>query len=107
MVTKNMERRKILLRKNKVNELVNIQNEEHVNYTSLFSNLCKDIANGYYDDKIEQEDNSKIRVNVYKEDVERAREKAKEKGYGRLADYIEGIIDYEVKKNRKYLNWRN
>lgn len=85
-----------------MNELVNIQNEEHVNYTSLFSNLCKDIANGYYDDKIEQEDNSKIRVNVYKEDVERAREKAKEKGYGRLADYIEDIIDYEVENRKDY-----
>jgi len=102
MVTKNMERRKILLRKKKVDELVNIQDEEHVNYTSLFTNLCKAIVNGYYDNKIKQEDNSKIRVNVYKKHVEQAREKAKEKGYGRLADYIEDIIDYEVENRKDY-----
>ena len=82
-----MERRKVLLKKKKVDELVKRinENDEHINYTSLFNEICEAIANGYYDDKIGQKENSKIRVNVYKSYVEQARRKSKEKGYGTLS----------------------
>ena len=97
-----MERRKVLLKKEKVDELVKTINEDdkHINHTSLFNEICKAIANGFYDDKIEQKEKNKIRINVYKEHVEQAREKAKELGYGTLSELIESVIDYEIKRKK-------
>ena len=93
-----MERRKVLLKKEKVDELVKMisKDDEYINHTSLFNKICEAIANGYYDDKIGQKENSKIRVNVYKPYVEQARKKSKEKGYGTLSEFIEDVIDYET-----------
>lgn len=101
-----MERRKVLLKKGKVDELVKMisEDDEYINHTSLFNEICETIANGFYDDKIGQKENSKIRVNVYKPYVERARKKSKEKGYGTLSEFIEDVIDYEIinKGGNKY-----
>lgn len=101
-----MERRKVLLKKEKVDKLAKMisKDDEHINHTSLFNEICKAIANGFYDDKIEQKEKNKIRINVYKEHVEQAREKAKELGYGTLSELIEDVIDYEItnKGGNKY-----
>ena len=97
-----MERRKVLLKKKKVDKLAKMisKDDKHINYTSLFNEICEAIANGFYDDKIGQKENSKIRVNVYKPYVEQARKKSKEKGYGTLSEFIEDVIDYETATNK-------
>lgn len=71
----------------------------------LLSSLCELYARGYYDDKIIPQKYRMERNYVRKSSANKAREHMREHGYTKLSDVIEDIVQYEIEKACRQLDY--
>ena len=71
----------------------------------LLSSLCELYARGYYDDKIIPQNYRMERNYVRKSSANKAREHMRKHGYTKLSDVIEDIVQYEMEKASRQLDY--